>query len=103
MKKKKKKLIIENNLIIIGIINELKEIIIKEGEENPYEININNEEGENFEDEEMTGESTLTSIKTVLKSSNSYYSAKISNIEYIIGFHGEELVFTNYNNLFSKK
>ena len=99
----KKNLIIENNLIIIGIINELKEIIIKEGEENPYEINNNNEEGENFEDEEMTGESTLTSIKTILKSSNSYYSAKINNIEYIIGFHGEELVFTNYNNLFSKK
>ena len=99
----KKQLIIENNLILIGMINELKEIIIKNGEDNPYEINTNNEEGENIADEEISGDSTLTSIKSILKSTNSYYLAKIINVEYIIGFQGEELVFTNYNNLLSKK
>ena len=100
----KKNLIIENSLILIGVINELKEINIKEGENNPYEINDNdnNNEGEN-EEEEFTGVSTMASIKSVLKSSNSYYLAKINNIEYIIGFPGEGLVFMNYNNLINKK
>ena len=34
----KKKLIIENNLILIATISELKEVIIKEGETNPFEV-----------------------------------------------------------------
>ena len=99
----KKNLIIDNSLILIGIINELKEINIKEGENNPYEINTNNYEGENDDEEEVSGISTIASIKSVLKSSNYYYLAKISNIDYIIGFPGEELVFRNYNNFVNKK
>ena len=99
----KKNLIIDNSLILIGVINELKEIAIKEGENNPYEINTNNYEGENDDEEEISGISTLASIKSVLKSSNCYYLAKITNIDYIIGFPGEELIFRNYNNFIIKK
>ena len=99
----KKNLIIENSLILIGVINELKEVIIKEGETNPYELNINNNEEENEQEDEISGMSTLTSIKSFLKSSNSYHLAKITNIDYIIGFYGEELVFMNYNNFLIKK
>lgn len=98
----KKKLIIENSLILIGTINELKEVTIKEGETNPYEI-INDNEINNDDEEEFSGNSTLTSIKSFLKSSNSYHLAKIGNIDYIIGFPGEELVFMNYNNFLLKK
>ena len=98
----KKKLIVENSLILIGIINELKEVTIKEGEFNPYEININNNENDEDE-EEFSGASTLTSIKSFLKSTNSYHLAKITNVDYIIGFPGEELVFMNYNNCLNKK
>lgn len=98
----KKKLIIENSLILIGTINELKEVTIKEGETNPYEI-INDNEINNDDEEEFSGNSTLTSIKSFLKSSNSYHLAKIGNIDYIIGFPGEELVFMNYNNFLNKK
>ena len=100
--KRKKKLIIENSLILIGTINELKEVTIKEGETNPYEI-INDNEINNDDEEEFSGNSTLTSIKSFLKSSNSYHLAKIGNIDYIIGFPGEELVFMNYNNFLLKK
>ena len=96
----KKKMIIENSLIVIGSISELKEVIIKEGDKNPYEVN---NEDENDEEDEFTGSTTLTTIKSFLKSSNSYYLAKISNVDYIIGFPGEELVFMNYNNLLNKK
>ena len=99
----KKNLIIENSLILIGVINELKEVIIKEGEKNPYEMNINNNEIENDEEDEFSGASTLTSIKSFLKTTNSYHLATISNIDYIIGFYGEELVFMNYNNYLNKK
>ena len=102
IEEEKKKLIIENSLILIGIINELKEVNIREGEANPYEININNNEDENEEDE-FSGISTNASIKSILKSSNSYYIAKITYIDYIIGFPGEELVFMNYNNCLNKK
>ena len=102
IEEEKKKLIIENSLILIGVINELKEVNIREGEANPYEININNNEGENEEDE-FSGISTNASIKSILKSSNSYYIAKITYIDYIIGFPGEELVFMNYNNCLNKK
>ena len=98
----KKKLIIENSLILIGTINELKEVTIKEGENNPYEI-INDNEINNDDEEEFSGNSTLPSIKSFLKSSNSYHLAKIGNIDYIIGFPGEELVFMNYNNFLNKK
>ena len=103
IEEEKKKLIIENSLILIGIINELKEINIKEGEVNPYEISLNNNEDENEDEDEYSGLSTIASIKSILKSSNSYYLAKITNIDYIIGFPGEELVFMNYNNLLNKK
>ena len=99
----KKHLIIDNSLILIGIINELKEINIKEGENNPYEIDDSNYEGENDDEEENSGISTLASIKSVLKSSNCYYLAKINTIDYIIGFPGEELIFRNYNNFVNKK
>ena len=99
----KKNLIIDNSLILIGVINELKEVIIKEGENNPYEININNNDVENDEEDEFSGASTLTSIKSFLKTSNSYHLARISSIDYIIGFYGEELVFMNYNNYLNKK
>ena len=102
IEEEKKKLIIENSLILIGVINELKEVNIREGEANPYEININNNEDENEEDE-FSGISTNASIKSILKSSNSYYIAKITYIDYIIGFPGEELVFMNYNNCLNKK
>lgn len=98
----KKKLIIENSLILIGTINELKEVTIKEGENNPYEI-VNDNEINNDDEEEFSGNSTLPSIKSFLKSSNSYHLAKIGNIDYIIGFPGEELVFMNYNNFLNKK
>ena len=99
----KKNLIIENSLIIIGVISELKEVNIKEGEDNPYEMSINNNEAENGEEDEYSGMSTLASIKSILKSSNSYYLAKINTIDYIIGFPGEELIFMNYNNIPNKK
>ena len=98
----KKNLIIENSLILIGVINELKEVTIKEGETNPYEI-VNGDELNNDDEEEFSGNSTLPSIKSILKSSNSYHLAKIGNIDYIIGFPGEELVFMNYNNFLNKK
>jgi hypothetical protein len=98
----KKNLIIENSLILIGVINELKEVAIKEGENNPYEI-INDNDINNDDEEEFSGNSTLPSIKSILKSSNSYHLAKIGNIDYIIGFPGEELVFMNYNNFLNKK
>ena len=90
----KKNLIIENNLIIIGTINELKEIIIKEGDINPYEINKNEEENEEDENEN----SLSTSINSCLKASHSYKLAKIKNIDYIIGFPDDKLCFLNYNN-----
>ena len=99
----KKKLIVEHSLILIGVINELKEVNIKEGEDNPYEINTNSDEGENGEVDEYSGLSTIESIQTILKSSNSYYLAKINNIDYIIGFPGDELIFMNYNNIVNKK
>ena len=99
----KKNLIIENSLIIIGVISELKEVNIKEGEDNPYEMSTNNNEGQNGEEDEYSGMSTIESIKSILKSSNSYYLAKINTIDYIIGFPGEELIFMNYNNIPNKK
>ena len=99
----KKKLIVEHSLILIGVINELKEVNIKEGEDNPYEINTNSDEGENGEVDEYSGLSTIESIQTILKSSNSYYLAKVNNIDYIIGFPGDELIFMNYNNIVNKK
>ena len=46
---------------------------------------------------------TKYKAKSFLKSSNSYHLAKIGNIDYIIGFPGEELVFMNYNNFLLKK
>ena len=90
----KKKLIIENNLILIGTISELKEVIIKEGDANPFEVNESNEE-ENEEDEFSV---VSTSINSYLKATNSYHLAKISNIDYIIGFPEDKLCFMNYNN-----
>ena len=93
----KKNLIVDNNLIIIGTISELKEKIIKEGEVNPFEININenNNEEENEEDEFSV---ISTSINSYLKSTNSYHLAKLSNIDYIIGFPEDKLCFMNYIN-----
>ena len=88
----KKKLIIENNLILIGNISELKEIIIKEGEDNPFEVN---EEEENEEDEFSV---VSTSINSYLKATHCYHLARISNIDYIIGFPEDKLCFMNYNN-----
>ena len=103
----KKKLIVDNSLILIATITELKEISIKEGEANPYEISSNNSnEGDNEnenEEDELSGFSTINTIKNFLKASNSYYLAKISTIDYIIGFQGEELVFINYNNFLKEK
>ena len=90
----KKKLIVDNNLILIGNISELKEVIIKEGELNPFEVNETNEE-EN-EEEDFSGVST--SINSYLKATNCYHLAKISNIDYIIGFPEDKLCFMNYNN-----
>jgi len=90
----KRKLIIENNLILIGTISELKEVLIKEGEVNPFEINDVNEE-ENEEDEFSV---VSTSINSYLKATNSYHLAKINNIDYIIGFPEDKLCFMNYNN-----
>ena len=90
----KKKLIIDNNLILIGNISELKEVIIKEGEVNPFEVNEVNEE-EN-EEEEFSGVST--SINSYLNATNCYHLARISNIDYIIGFPEDKLCFMNYNN-----
>ena len=98
----KKNLIVDNNLIIIGTISELKEKIIKEGEVNPFEININenNNEEENEEDEFSV---ISTSINSYLKSTNSYHLAKLSNIDYIIGFPEDKLCFMNYiNNKYKK-
>ena len=90
----KKKLIIENNLILIATISELKEVIIKEGEINPFEVNeINNEENEEDDFNEVS-----TSINSYLKATNCYHLAKISNIDYIIGFPEDKLCFMNYNN-----
>ena len=93
----KKNLIVDNNLIIIGTISELKEKIIKEGEVNPFEININenNNEEENEEDEFSV---ISTSINSYLKSTNSYHLAKLSSIDYIIGFPEDKLCFMNYIN-----
>jgi len=98
----KKNLIVDNNLIIIGTISELKEKIIKEGEVNPFEININenNNEEENEEDEFSV---ISTSINSYLKSTNSYHLAKLSNIDYIIGFPEDKLCFMNYINHSYKK
>ena len=98
----KKNLIVDNNLIIIGTISELKEKIIKEGEVNPFEININenNNEEENEEDEFSV---ISTSINSYLKSANSYHLAKLSNIDYIIGFPEDKLCFMNYINHSYKK
>ena len=98
----KKNLIVDNNLIIIGTISELKEKIIKEGEVNPFEININenNNEEENEEDEFSV---ISTSINSYLKSTNSYHLAKLSNIDYIIGFPEDKLCFMNYINHSNKK
>ena len=90
----KKKLIVENNLILIGTISELKEVIIKEGDVNPFEVNEINEE-ENEEDEFSI---VSTSINSYLKATNCYHLAKISNIDYIIGFPEDKLCFMNYNN-----
>ena len=90
----KKKLIVDNNLILIGNLSELKEVIIKEGELNPFEVNETNEE-EN-EEEDFSGVST--SINSYLKATNCYHLAKISNIDYIIGFPEDKLCFMNYNN-----
>ena len=97
----KKNLIIDNSLIVIGLIEELKECDIKEGEDNPYIIN--NEDHEENEIDDFSGGSTLTSIKSMLKTSKNYYMAKVTNVDYIIGFPGEELVFMNYNGCLSKK
>ena len=91
----KKKLIIENNLILIGNIIQLKEIIIKEGDVNPFEVNQANEEEENEEDEFSI---VSTSINSYLKATHCYHLARISNIEYIIGFPEDKLCFMNYNN-----
>ena len=98
----KKNLIVDNNLIIIGTISELKEKIIKEGEVNPFEININenNNEEENEEDEFSV---ISTSINSYLKSTNSYHLAKLSSIDYIIGFPEDKLCFMNYINHSYKK
>ena len=98
----KKNLIVDNNLIIIGTISELKEKIIKEGEVNPFEININenNNEEENEEDEFSV---ISTSINSYLKSTNSYHLAKLSSIDYIIGFPEDKLCFMNYINHSNKK
>ena len=98
----KKNLIVDNNLIIIGTISELKEKIIKEGEVNPFEININenNNEEENEEDEFSV---ISTSINSYLKSTNSYHLAKLNNIDYIIGFPEDKLCFMNYINHSYKK
>ena len=98
----KKNLIVDNNLIIIGTISELKEKIIKEGEVNPFEININenNNEEENEEDEFSV---ISTSINSYLKSTNSYHLAKLSSIDYIIGFPEDKLCFMNYINHSFKK
>ena len=68
-----KKLIIENNLILIATISELKEVIIKEGEINPFEVNeINNEENEEDDFNEVS-----TSINSYLKATNCYHLANI--------------------------
>ena len=98
----KKNLIVDNNLIIIGTISELKEKIIKEGEVNPFEININenNNEEENEEDEFSV---ISISINSYLKSTNSYHLAKLSSIDYIIGFPEDKLCFMNYINHSYKK
>ena len=98
----KKNLIVDNNLIIIGTISELKEKIIKEGEVNPFEININenNNEEENEEDEFSV---ISTSINSYLKSTNSYHLAKLRSIDYIIGFPEDKLCFMNYINHSNKK
>ena len=90
----KKKLIIENNLILIASISELKEVIIKEGEVNPFEVKEITEE----ENEEDDFTEVSTSINNYLKATNSYHLAKISCIDYIIGFPEDKLCFMNYNN-----
>ena len=97
IEKDKKNLVTENNLIIIGTINELKEIIIKEGDVNPYEIH--NEENEEDDNENNENENTIlsTSINSCLKASHSYKMAKLKNIDYIIGFPDDKLCFLNYN------
>ena len=92
----KKKLIVENNLILIGTISELKEVIIKEGDANPFEVNENEINEEENEEDEFSVIST--SINSYLKATNCYHLAKISNIDYIIGFPEDKLCFMNYNN-----
>ena len=92
----KRKLIVDNNLILIGTISELKEVIIKEGEANPFEVNEANRE-ENEEEEEFSS-GVSTSINSYLKATNCYHLAKINNIDYIIGFPEDKLCFMNYNN-----
>ena len=98
----KKNLIVDNNLIIIGTISELKEKIIKEGEVNPFEININENNNEE-ENEEDVFSVFSTSIISYLKSTNIYHLAKLSSIDYIIGFPEDKLCFMNYINHSNKK
>ena len=86
----------ENNLILIGTISELKEVIIKEGDANPFEVNENEINEEENEEDEFSVIST--SINSYLKATNCYHLAKISNIDYIIGFPEDKLCFMNYNN-----
>ena len=76
------------------LIIQLKEIIIKEGDVNPFEVNQANEEEENEEDEFSI---VSTSINSYLKATHCYHLARISNIEYIIGFPEDKLCFMNYN------
>jgi hypothetical protein len=71
-----KKLIVENSLIVIGVIGEYTEYNTKKNN-NPLnlpESNFNN-------------------------NSSVYQMIKLKEVNYIIGFPGEELIFRNYNKL----
>ena len=71
-----KNLIVENSLIVIGVIGESFEYDTKKNNNplNLHESNFNN-------------------------NSSVYKMIKLKEVNYIIGFPGEELIFRNYNKL----